>query len=36
MDETPNIVLLMTDEQKASATGTYGNPHVPYRHAEKR
>ena len=29
MDETPNIVLLMTDEQKASATGTYGNPHVP-------
>ena len=29
MSETPNVVLLMTDQQKASATGAYGNPHVP-------
>jgi N-acetylglucosamine-6-sulfatase len=29
MADTPNIVLLMTDEQKATATGAYGNPDVP-------
>ncbi|MFA5865469.1 MAG: sulfatase-like hydrolase/transferase [Phycisphaerae bacterium] len=29
MSKTPNIVLLMTDQQKASATGIYGNTCVP-------
>ena len=27
--DRPNIVLLMTDQQKASAVGCYGNRHVP-------
>ena len=25
----PNIVYLMTDQQKVSASSVYGNPHVP-------
>ncbi len=29
MKERPNIVYLMTDQQKASATSVYGNPFVP-------
>ncbi len=29
MSEQPNILLLMSDQQKASATGVYGNQHVP-------
>ena len=29
MNSQPNIVLLMSDQQKASATSIYGNPHVP-------
>lgn len=29
MSDRPNIVLLVTDQQKASALGCDGNPHVP-------
>lgn len=29
MAERPNIVFLMSDQQKASATSVHGNPHVP-------
>ena len=29
MKQRPNVVLLMTDQQKASATSVYGNPFVP-------
>ena len=29
MPDRPNIVLMMSDQQKASATSVYGNPHVP-------
>ena len=29
MNERPNILYLMTDQQKASATSVYGNPFVP-------
>ena len=29
MKERSNIVYLMTDQQKASATSVYGNPFVP-------
>ncbi len=28
MKERPNIVYLMTDQQKASATSVFGNPFV--------
>ena len=29
MNENPNIILLTSDQQKASATNIYGNAHVP-------
>jgi len=35
VDNRPNIIYLMTDQQKASATSVYGNPYVPCPFMEK-
>ena len=35
MSDRPNIVYLMTDQQKASACSVYGNRHVPCSFQER-